>query len=96
LVPAYFIATIGSTSTLCIDDIPTIRKVCDKYNIWLHVDSAHLGVYKALEEYDHLFEGFALSDSFNLNGHKSMGTGAGISFAWVRHGKYLDFSQYAS
>ena len=76
---------MGSTSTLCIDDIETIRKVCDKFNVWLHVDSAHLGIYSALEELNDIFKVFALADSFNFNGHKSLGTGNGISFLWSKH-----------
>lgn len=89
LIPTFFIANIGSTSTLCIDEIEVIKKVCEKYNIWLHVDSAHLGIYSALEEWSHLFKGFEYSDSFNINGHKSLGTGSGVAFCWTKHDDYF-------
>ena len=83
-IPTIFIATVGTTATLTIDQIDHIYEVCKKYDIWLHVDSAHLGVYSSLIELRPLFECFSLADSLNTNGTKALGVGNGVGFYWSK------------
>lgn len=84
LIPTIFICTVGTTATLTIDDVENIHKVCKKYDIWLHIDSAHLGVYSSLPELRYLFNCFDLADSLNTNGTKALGVGNGVGFYWSK------------
>jgi len=84
LIPTIFICTVGTTATLTIDEVDNIHAVCQKYGIWLHIDSAHLGVYSSLPELRKHFECFDLADSLNTNGTKALGVGNGVGFYWSR------------
>lgn len=37
------VATLGSTGTCISDDFQVLGPVCEKYNIWLHIDAAYAG-----------------------------------------------------
>jgi len=37
-MPTVLIARVGTFLTGEIDDLKTIRAICDKHNIWLHVE----------------------------------------------------------
>lgn len=37
-MPAILIARVGTHLTGGVDDIKTLRQICDKHNIWLHVE----------------------------------------------------------
>ena len=37
-MPSVLIARVGTFLTGEIDDLKTIRAICDKHNIWLHVE----------------------------------------------------------
>jgi aromatic-L-amino-acid decarboxylase len=41
--PCAVVVAIGTTSTLAIDPLNTIGTICNKYNVWLHVDAAYAG-----------------------------------------------------
>lgn len=84
LCPTVFLATIGTTASIGIDPIRDISKACKEHGIWLHIDLAHLGVFKCLPELQDLFDGMELGDSISINGHKIMGLGEGSSFFWAQ------------
>lgn len=73
LVPTYFITTLGSTTSLSIENLQEISKACKKYGVWLHIDAAHLGIYGIVPEYRYILDDIELADSFSTNGHKSLG-----------------------
>lgn len=54
LIPFYVCATLGTTSTCAFDHLEEIGKVCEKENIWLHVDAAYAGSAFICPEYRHL------------------------------------------
>lgn len=72
--PCAVVAAVGTTGTLAIDPIDAIGDICQKYNIWLHVDAAYAGTALMLPEYHDLIQGIEKADSFVFNPHKWMFT----------------------
>lgn len=89
LIPFYVVATLGTTGTCAFDDIEEIGPICQKGNIWLHIDAAYAGAALACPEYRHLMPGINFADSFNFNLHKWMLTNFDCSAFWVKNAKYL-------
>ncbi|XP_037935095.1 3,4-dihydroxyphenylacetaldehyde synthase 2-like [Teleopsis dalmanni] len=84
LIPVICIATLGTTGTCAYDDIVTLGPVCQKYNVWLHVDAAYAGATFALDEYAHLRFGMEMVDSFNFNMHKMLMINFDCTAMWLR------------
>lgn len=82
--PCCVIATIGTTSTLGVDPLEAIGKICQKYKIWLHVDAAYLGTALLLEEYQWMNKGIEMVDSFVFNPHKWLFTNFDCSAYYVK------------
>ncbi len=72
--PLAVVAAIGTTGTVAVDPLSAIAKVCQKYNVWLHVDAAYAGTALLLPECRWMMEGQELADSFVFNPHKWMFT----------------------
>ncbi|MFT5723309.1 MAG: sulfinoalanine decarboxylase [Bacteroidia bacterium] len=72
--PFYVNATAGTTVLGSFDPINAIADVCDKYNVWLHVDGAYCGGAIFSKTYKPLMAGLERSDSFSYNAHKLLGT----------------------
>lgn len=71
LIPFYFTATLGSTSTCAIDDLAGIAALTQEYpDIWIHVDAAYAGSALILPEHQHHCPPLRSFDSFNFNLHK--------------------------
>ena len=73
-VPLCVVATLGTTGTTAIDPLPNIGIICEKYNLWLHVDAAYAGTALVLDTYRWMIEGIEYADSFVFNPHKWMFT----------------------
>ncbi|MDW3209566.1 MAG: pyridoxal-dependent decarboxylase [Reichenbachiella sp.] len=73
-LPCAVVAAVGTTGTLAIDPISAIGDICQKYNIWLHIDAAYAGTALMLPEYHEMISGIEKADSFVFNPHKWMFT----------------------
>lgn len=91
-VPFFVNATAGTTVLGVFDDILAISKICKSYNLWLHVDGAYCGSVIFSNEYKHLVNGLAYSDSFSINGHKMLGTPLGCSIIITKNSTQLHHS----
>jgi aromatic-L-amino-acid decarboxylase len=69
-LPIAVVATVGSTSTTAIDPVPAIADICERYDLWLHIDGAYGGVAAIVPECRYAFEGCARAHSFVVNPHK--------------------------
>lgn len=69
-IPFVVIGTAGTTNTGSVDPLEEIAKICQKYEMWFHVDGAYGGSVLASEKYHHLLKGVELADSLSWDAHK--------------------------
>ena len=82
--PFCVVATVGTTSSTSIDPVEAIGAICNRENIWLHVDAAYGGVAAVLPEMRHYFKGIEKADSVVVNPHKWMFTPIDLSVFFTR------------
>ncbi len=74
LVPCFVCATVGTTSSLAVDPVAEIGRICSDEKIWLHVDAAMAGTAALCPELRWINDGVELADSYCFNPHKWMFT----------------------
>lgn len=84
-IPICVIPTIGTTSTSSIDPVEAIADICEKYGIWLHVDTAYAGSAAIVPELRHYFKGCERADSIVVNPHKWLFTPFDLSVLYCRN-----------
>ena len=83
-VPICVIPTVGTTSTSSVDPIDEIADICEKYGVWLHVDTAYAGSTAIIPEMQPLFKGWERADSIVVNPHKWLFTPFDLSVLYCR------------
>ncbi len=83
-LPICVIPTIGTTSTSSVDPVDPVADICEKYGIWLHVDTAYAGSTAILPEMQHLFKGWERADSIVVNPHKWLFTPFDLSVLYCK------------
>jgi L-2,4-diaminobutyrate decarboxylase len=66
------VATGGTTNAGIIDDLEAIAAICEKENVWFHVDAAYGGGALVADSVRHLFNGIEKADSITIDPHKWM------------------------
>jgi aromatic-L-amino-acid decarboxylase len=82
--PFCVVATVGTTSTTSVDPVEEIAEVAEKYNLWLHIDSAYAGVTAMIPEMKWITKGWDRADSIVINPHKWMFTPMDLSVFFTR------------
>ncbi len=72
--PFLVVATLGTTSSTAIDPAAEIATLCEREELWLHVDAAYAGAAAILPEMRPLFTGWERAHSIVFNPHKWMFT----------------------
>ena len=88
-IPAFVCATIGTTSSTAIDPLSEIGKICDEFDIWLHVDAAMAGSASICPEYRFIHDGIKYANSYCFNPHKFLLTNFDCSCLYVSDRKSL-------
>lgn len=83
-LPICVIPTVGTTSTSSVDPVDAVADICEKYGIWLHVDTAYAGSTAILPEFRHYFKGWERADSIVVNPHKWLFTPFDLSVLYCR------------
>jgi aromatic-L-amino-acid decarboxylase len=83
-LPICVIPTVGTTSTSSVDPIDEIADVCEKYGVWLHVDTAYAGSTAIIPEMQPLFKGWERADSIVVNPHKWLFTPFDLSVLYCK------------
>jgi len=83
--PFCIVGAAGTTNTGAVDDLDALADVCQKENLWFHVDGA-FGAWAALApDVKHLVMGMEQADSLALDLHKWMYMPYEIGCILVRH-----------
>jgi len=83
-VPICVIPTVGTTSTSSVDPVDAIADICEKYGIWLHVDTAYAGSTAIVPEFRQYFKGWERADSIVVNPHKWLFTPFDLSVLYCK------------
>lgn len=57
LIPFFVSTTLGTTSCCSFDPIREIGEICEKEQVWLHVDAAYAGNAFVCPEFQYLLKG---------------------------------------
>lgn len=69
-LPFAVVATIGTTGTGAVDPIQRIGELCQREELWLHVDACYGGAACLVPGLRPLFDGIDLADSISIDAHK--------------------------
>ena len=69
-IPMCIVANAGTVNTGAIDPLNEIAEICEKYNIWFHVDAAYGGCAANLVSTRALYKGLDRADSVAIDLHK--------------------------
>ncbi len=84
ILPFCVVATVGTTSSSSVDPVDEIADICEKHNLWLHVDTAYAGSTAIVPEFREYFKGCERADSIVTNPHKWLFTPFDLSVLYVR------------
>jgi aromatic-L-amino-acid decarboxylase len=83
-LPFCVISTVGTTSSSSIDNVERIADICQRNNIFLHVDTAYAGSAAIVPEFQAYFKGWERADSIVTNPHKWLFTPFDLSVLYVK------------
>lgn len=83
-LPLCVIPTIGTTSSSSVDNVERVADICERNNIFLHVDTAYAGSAAIVPEFQHYFKGMERADSIVTNPHKWLFTPFDLSVLYVK------------
>ncbi|MBC7911157.1 MAG: amino acid decarboxylase [Pyrinomonadaceae bacterium] len=89
MLPFFVVATVGTTSMSSIDPVREIVRICEPYEMWLHVDAAYAGSAAIVPEMRHILDGCERADSLVVNPHKWLFTPFDLSVLYCRHMELL-------
>ncbi|CAF0749021.1 unnamed protein product [Adineta steineri] len=84
LIPFFVCGTLGTTSCCSFDNFEELGQICQREQLWLHVDGAYAGAALICDEYRYLSKGFEYVDSFNTNPNKWLLMNFDCSCFWVQ------------
>lgn len=92
------VASACTTRTGVYDPLRDIAKVCQKFDVWMHVDAAHGGAAAFSPRYVHLLDGIGEADSVVWDAHKMMFTPALSTYLFYKRSndQYKSANQEAS
>jgi len=88
-VPCAVVLSLGTTGTVSIDRIADIAPICQRHEVWLHVDAAFAGSASILPEYRWIMDGIEGADSFVFNPHKWLFTNFDCTAYFVKSPEVL-------
>jgi aromatic-L-amino-acid/L-tryptophan decarboxylase len=84
ILPIAVVPTVGTTSTTSIDPVPAVADICQREQLWMHVDAAYGGVAAMLPSHAQILRGAERADSLVVNPHKWLFTPFDLSAFFCR------------
>ncbi len=88
--PFCVVATAGTTSSGAIDNIRELHEICQRYNLWFHVDGAYGAAVIFSTQHRALMSGTELADSVTLDPHKWLAMPFASGLLLTRHSEILE------
>ena len=88
--PFFIAGNAGTTNTGAIDRLPELADLCEREDLWFHVDAAYGGFAAMTLEGETLLRGMERADSLTLDPHKWLYCPMGTGCALVRDAKFLE------
>ncbi|XP_054706814.1 tyrosine decarboxylase-like [Uloborus diversus] len=89
LIPFFAIANFGSTSCCACDPLHELGPLCDKYDVWLHVDAAYAGSSLICKEFRYLIKGINYAKSITVNPGKWFLINIDCALMWIEDRRLL-------
>jgi len=89
LIPFLVVASAGTTNTGALDPLPGIADVCERENLWFHIDGAYGGAFVLCDEGRRRLVGMERADSIALDPHKGLFLPFGTGCLLARSGAKL-------
>ena len=87
--PIAVAASAGTVNTGAIDPLEAIAAICEKYDLWLHVDGAYGSPAILSKQYQSQLAPLALADSIALDPHKWMYMPVETGLVMVKNGETM-------
>lgn len=94
LTPFMVIASAGTTDTGVVDPLKAIGTLCEKEELWYHIDAAYGGFFILVDQTKALFDGIALADSLVVDPHKGLFLPYGVGAVLVKDKAAVMHSHY--
>ena len=89
LNPFMVIGSAGTTDTGAVDDMETIGLICERENLWFHIDAAYGGFFSLVEEIKPLLRGIERADSLVIDPHKGLFLSFGSGIVLIKDKNHL-------
>lgn len=96
LHPTVVVGTAGTTNTGTVDDLVALADLCEREQLWLHIDGAYGGAAALSPRHRDAFAGLDRVDSFSMDPHKWFFQPYDVACVWVRPAGALEaaFAMY--
>ncbi|MCP4440229.1 MAG: aminotransferase class V-fold PLP-dependent enzyme [Aureispira sp.] len=94
LLPFMVIASAGTTDVGAVDPLEAVAAICQRFELWFHVDAAYGGFFVLCPETSALFRGIEQADSVVVDPHKGLFLPYGTGAVLVRDTQKLYDSQH--
>jgi len=89
LIPFFVCATLGTTGACSFDNLQEIGPICEREQLWMHVDAAYAGTAFICPEFRHFMAGIDYADSIAFNPSKWMMVHFDCTAMWVKKSRSL-------
>ncbi|ABF40284.1 Pyridoxal-dependent decarboxylase [Candidatus Koribacter versatilis Ellin345] len=87
--PFCVVATAGTTNSGAVDDISALADICEKHNLWLHLDGAYGAAAIFSDKHRDLVRGIERTDSVTIDPHKWLAMPFAAGVILTRHPQAL-------
>lgn len=89
-IPFFCCGSCGSTTAATFDKLEELGFICEKYNLWFHIDGAYGAALGCVPEQRYMLNGVEFADSINTNPYKTMQICPDGAILYVKNLKHLE------